>query len=82
MFIFLSKKSNRKGPKVVTTTAFYMDEASGEESSSKSHSRECPVKAKAAMMTDVVQVGDLSLVKSTWEILKKDGDFAPKVFIK
>ena len=65
---------------MVTTTAVYLDD-SEDESNWNSRSRGCSGKIHA-QMKEIVRAGDMSLIKSTWEILKKDGDFAPKVFLR
>ena len=63
---------------MVTTTAVYMDDS---EDESNWNSRGCSGKIHA-QMKEIVNAKDMSVIKSTWEILKKEGDFAPKVFIR
>ena len=72
--------ANRKIPKVVTTTTVYLDDL--EDDWSSSHSHGCSNNKLHALLNENVSSRDASWVKSTWDILKKDGDFAPKVFLR
>jgi hypothetical protein len=65
---------------VVTTTAVYLDDLEDDMSSRRYHS--CSNNKLHNLLNENVSSRDASWVKSTWEILKKDGDFAPKVFLR
>lgn len=76
----VSMRAGRKIPKLVTTTTVYLDDLEDDMSSRRSHS--CSNNKLHALLNENVSSRDASMVKSTWEILKKDGDFAPKVFLR
>lgn len=74
-----SMRSGRKAPRVVTTTTTYLDDL--EDDVNESRSRGCSSKLHS-LLNEMVSSRDASLIQSTWETLKKDGDFAPKVFLR
>lgn len=78
MFV-LMKRADRRIPKLVTTTTVYLDE---EDDLSSRRSHGCSNNTLHALLNEMVSSRDAAWVKSTWEIIKKDGDFAPKVYLR
>ena len=63
---------------MVTTTTVYLDENEEDLSSGTDRcSSDFNDKIK-----EFVNEKDMPIIKSTWEILKKDGNFAPKIFLR
>ena len=63
---------------MVTTTTVYLDE-NEEDLSSGSDRCSSDFNDK---IKEFVNEKDMPIIKSTWEILKKDGNFAPKIFLR
>jgi len=69
---------NKSMPKIVTTTSIYMDEWDWESNNSRHNT--CT--KMWYELRDMINHSEWTLVKSSWEMLKKDSDFAPKIFLR
>jgi hypothetical protein len=71
------KWSDRKSmPKIVTTTSVHMDELDWESK----NFRDNTCTNMWYELRDMINHSEWTLVMSTWEILKNDSEFAPKIF--
>ena len=64
---------------MTTTVTTFGDDDDDENDRS---SLACRGDGKINYGSELVSVREVSLIQSTWEILKKDGDFAPKIFLR
>jgi hypothetical protein len=62
-------------PKIVTETAVYMGDW-------ESNSRDNTCTNMWYELRDMINHSEWTWVKSSWEMLKKDSDFAPKIFLR